>query len=149
VFQTDGSMAISSSTLTGNTSPAGTASGAFVGTFGSSGASLTLHNTIVAANSGQQCLLAPFGSGPVSLTSLGHNVFGDDSCGAPIAGDQTAADPILGQLAANGGPTWTHALLTGSPAIDAADLAASPATDQRGTVRPQGAGPDVGAFELE
>ncbi len=148
VFQTDGIMTISSSTLTGNTSPGGTASAAFVGTFGNSGASLTLLNTIVAGNSGQQCMIAPYGSGAVSLTSLGHNVIGDDSCGAPAGGDLTAADPVLGPLAANGGPTWTHALRTGSPAIDAADPDASPATDQRGTARPQGAGPDVGAFEL-
>ena len=56
---------------------------------------------------------------------------------------------LLGPLADNGGPTLTHALLAGSPAIDAADAAACPATDQRGVVRPRDAGCDVGAFELE
>jgi len=60
--------------------------------------------------------------------------------------------PLLGPLADNGGPTWTHALLAGSPAIDAADDAACVAppingVDQRGVARPQGVGCDVGAFE--
>ena len=50
-------------------------------------------------------------------------------------------------LADNGGPTLTHALVPGSPAIDID--ATGPATDQRGVTRPQGAGYDAGAFELE
>jgi predicted outer membrane repeat protein len=47
----------------------------------------------------------------------------------------------------NGGDTETHALVTGSPAVDAAP--SGPATDQRGIARPQGAAFDIGAFELE
>jgi hypothetical protein len=49
----------------------------------------------------------------------------------------------------NGGPTFTQALLKGSPAIDAGDPASPPSTDQRGFPRP-GAGhtkPSIGAFE--
>ena len=53
---------------------------------------------------------------------------------------------MLGPLADNGGPTLTHALLAGSPAIDAADTAVCPATDQRGVARD--AACDVGAFEF-
>jgi hypothetical protein len=48
----------------------------------------------------------------------------------------------------NGGPTKTVALQSGSPAIDAAVAANCPPTDQRGVSRPQGAGCDIGAFEL-
>jgi hypothetical protein len=48
----------------------------------------------------------------------------------------------------NGGPTKTIALVADSPAIDAADSASCPATDQRGVSRPQGNGCDIGAFEL-
>ena len=60
------------------------------------------------------------------------------------------ADPLIGPLQVNPpGNTATHALLPGSPAIDAAVLANCPPTDQRGVVRPQGAGCDIGAFELE
>jgi hypothetical protein len=42
----------------------------------------------------------------------------------------------------------THALLPGSPAIDAADPTTFPGTDQRGVTRPQGAAPDIGAYEF-
>lgn len=64
-------------------------------------------------------------------------------------------DPSLGPLEDNGGPTLTHALLPGSPAIDAADDAKCPSIDQRGIERPQDgdgngvATCDIGAFELE
>ncbi len=54
---------------------------------------------------------------------------------------------MLVPLADNGGPTQTHALLWGSPAIDAGDDASCPATDQRGAARPGGAHCDIGAFE--
>jgi predicted outer membrane repeat protein len=62
------------------------------------------------------------------------------------------ADPLLGPLQDNGGPTWTMALGPGSAAIDAgndATCAADPVNnrDQRGVVRPQGVHCDIGAFE--
>ena len=60
-----------------------------------------------------------------------------------------AVSSILSPLADNGGPTMTHALVPGSPAIDAVP-GADPecaGTDQRGTPRPQGVGCDIGAFE--
>ena len=70
-------------------------------------------------------------------------------------------DPKLGPLADNGGPTLTHALLAGSPAIDAGDPAAVagvgsvPAFDQRGapfgrvsTATQCPARIDIGAFEI-
>jgi len=63
--------------------------------------------------------------------------------------DRAGLDPRLGPLADNGGGFESYALLEGSPALDSADPSAMPAEDQRGTSRPQGAGPDVGAFELE
>jgi hypothetical protein len=68
----------------------------------------------------------------------------DNSCGFPVGGD-----PLLGPLADNGGPTLTHALLPGSPALNTALLPNCPPEDQRGVTRPQGAGCDKGAFELE
>ena len=54
----------------------------------------------------------------------------------------------LPPLADNGGSTWTHALLPGSPAIDAGDDAACPSTDQRDVARPQGLHCDIGAYEF-
>ena len=52
--------------------------------------------------------------------NFGYNLIGDSSgCSfAPAAGDLVNVDPFLGPLAANGGPTETHALLPGSDAID-------------------------------
>jgi predicted outer membrane repeat protein len=59
------------------------------------------------------------------------------------------SDPRLGTggLGNNGGPTETIALLSGSPAIDAADDGSCPGADQRGISRAQGAHCDMGAFE--
>lgn len=91
------------------------------------------------------------------VTSLGHNIVGDNSGALAFTGpgDLGNIDPMLGPLADNGGPTWTHAPLLGSPATDAVPLAdctdtngVSIATDQRGIVRPQGAACDIGSVEL-
>lgn len=62
--------------------------------------------------------------------------------GVPIANIR------LGALANNGGPTATIALQPGSVAVDKGVAIAGVTTDQRGTTRPQGSLPDVGAFEL-
>lgn len=87
-----------------------------------------------------------------SLESFGHNLVLSAN-GWPQAGynstDLIGVDPMLGPLQDNGGPTWTHALLAGSPAIDAADPVGAPADDQRGVPRPQGPGIDIGAFEYQ
>ncbi|HKC24965.1 MAG TPA: choice-of-anchor Q domain-containing protein, partial [Thermoanaerobaculia bacterium] len=58
-----------------------------------------------------------------------------------------AAEPLFGPLQDNGGPTPTHALLAGSPAVDFTCLASeAAATDQRG-VQHLGAYADLGAYE--
>lgn len=147
IFHTNGVMSIRYSTIADNSAPDGTAGGVFVGTFTEAGAALTYANSIVARNSGAQCFLAPFGSGAVSLTSGGHNLVGDTACFA-TGSDLIVADPRLDSLADNGGPTLTHALQPASPALDAADAATCPATDQRGVRRPQGSGCDIGAVEM-
>lgn len=58
-------------------------------------------------------------------------------------------NPRVGALANNGGPTQTHALLAGSPAIDAGDSSYFPGNDQRGAGFPRvrGGRLDIGAFE--
>ena len=123
--------------------------------------SFTVANSIVAGNSA--------GSDPDvtgladQTTSNGHNIFGSNvtvSAGGDIEGVSAGTlfasiDPSTGggQLAANGGPTQTIALrdIASNPALAGSDPGDTPATDQRGEVRPQPAGtdPDVGAFELD
>ena len=56
-------------------------------------------------------------------------------------GDGQDADPRLGPLQDNGGPTDTEALLVGSPAIDAGGTCGM--LDQRGTTRPRGSSCDI------
>jgi hypothetical protein len=148
LFITDGVVNVSSSTIADNTSPSFAPAAVFVGTFGDGSATLNLTNSIVAENFTEGCFLAPFGAGPVAINSLGNNVFTDGTC-FPVGSDKIVGSPGLEPLADNGGPTLTHALLAGSPAIDAANAATCPPTDQRGVARPQGAGCDVGAFEYE
>jgi len=57
-------------------------------------------------------------------------------------------DPLLDVLANNGGPTLTHALKAGSPAINAGNNVAGLTTDQRGFQRVAGGTADVGAYEF-
>jgi len=119
----------------------------------------SLRNTIIAnntANSASQdvCTASP-------LNSLGYNLI-ENNAGANIA-NITATniygqDPLLGSLADNGGPTLTHALLPGGPAIDKGS-SGSATTDQRGETRPvdnpnianatDGDGADIGAYEIQ
>ncbi len=86
-----------------------------------------------------------------SLTSNGHNLVGS-LLGCTLIGDLTGnitgVAPGLASLGDYGGSTETYALSPGSPAIDAADSADCPITDQRGVSRPQGAACDIGAYEF-
>jgi hypothetical protein len=87
-------------------------------------------------------------SGPNLVTS-GIQLEGGTSTG-PLP---LTADPQVGPLADNGGPTFTHGLLPGSPAIDAGDagLTPPPFNDQRGVgyARFVNGRVDVGAYEVQ
>jgi hypothetical protein len=120
----------------------------------SASATTSFRNSIMANNTdlsgfGPNCLNPNLGAGAATLTSNDHNLDSGVTCGFTQSGDRVNADPLLGPLADNGGPTWTHALMDNSPAIDAAGSATCPATDQRGVARPQGQGCDIGAYEAE
>lgn len=56
---------------------------------------------------------------------------------------------VSSTLADNGGVTQTLALLAASPALDSANPGNCPGADQRGIIRPQGSGCDIGAFETQ
>ncbi|MFC2108135.1 choice-of-anchor Q domain-containing protein [Candidatus Bipolaricaulota bacterium] len=108
----------------------------------------TMMNTVLAGNTPDDC------AGDVgSLISGGYNLESGTSCGCTQPTDQQNADPLLGPLADNGGPTLTHALLPCSPAIDAipAPYNGAPSADQRGFLRPYPANglADIGAVEMQ
>lgn len=136
IYNVSGIVTLTNATLDGNS--AGSGGGI------NNQATLNFRNTLLAGSGGGDC---------ISDGTIGDNVnnlLEDGSCLAAFSGD-----PGLDLLADNGGPTETHALLPGSPAIDAGDNATCLATDQRGTARPadgDGAGSgapdcDIGAFE--
>lgn len=109
----------------------------------------TVRNSIVAGNTDASGNTAPDISGTV--VSGGNNLIGS-LAGATfnaLASDIVNVNAMLAPLADNGGPMLTHALLAGSPAIDAGATDPLIPTDQRGISRPQGSASDIGAFELE
>lgn len=95
-----------------------------------------------------------------NTVSLGYNYSDDDSCDLNGSTDQqNAADPQLGALANNGGPTMTRLpagtspLVNAIPIVDCGDgdalAGATVTTDQRGVSRPQDTGCEIGSVELE
>jgi CSLREA domain-containing protein len=111
----------------------------------------SLNSSLIAGNTaenGPDCWLLP-------LAEPGHvaNLFGvSDGC-TPGGPDRAGADPRLSILGDHGGPTPTHALLAGSPAIDLAPSITCSGADQRGLPRPADGdadgilGCDAGAVE--
>ena len=88
------------------------------------------------------------------MTSHGFNLSSDDAGGNLNGpGDQINTEPLLGPLQDNGGPTFTHALLPGSPAINAGDpnFTPPPFFDQRGPGfdRVANGRIDKGSFEVQ
>lgn len=101
--------------------------------------STTLVNSVIAGNRGPDCRI----SGG-SILSIGMLIQNAQSCGIP----DVTGDPLLQPLAANGGPTRTHAVGAGSAAIGAGDAEFCLETDQRGVARPVGSPCTLGAFEV-
>jgi len=154
-----GNLQITSSTIAYNSAsaengtfgaaaPTPPPTGAFGGGIFGSG-STRIDSSIIALNNAP---IGPDFTGDGGLQSTGYNVIGNNA-GALISSQATdqigtpaaPIDPLLGSLADNGGSTFTHALQSGSPAIDHGDPAA-PVQDQRGYSRLRI--PDVGAFEF-
>ena len=110
-----------------------------------SGAASVEIGSSILANSTSGPYIVNFGG---TVTSLGYNL--SDNATGPDDGttDLLNTDPLLGPLQDNGGPTFTHALLAGSPAIDAGDPVSPVNTDQRGSARPVNGRIDIGAVEL-
>ncbi len=155
VFNANGLTTIRSTTITNNTAPEG--QGAGVSSAGDTFTSTVIGSSIIAANNTTDVDL--FNGGVNSFTSEGYNLIGDGNATGSFnkTGDQIIANnsPGLGPLANNGGPTRTHALLAGSPALNTIPQGTNGCggliltTDQRGVSRPQGTACDTGSFERQ
>lgn len=153
-------VTLTNSTLSGNAADDGAGSG-LGGALMVAGGSLTLTNVTLADNRAGFMGGAIWGASGITVTNTlfagsaagnpwGQNIHcggtyvsgggsfqtpngpADRACAKGIAID----DPLLGPLADNGGPTPTHTLLPGSPAVDAGKTSACPPLDQRGRARP-------------
>ena len=135
----DGGGNITNSTISGNNGGGISVTGA-----------LEIGNTILKAGASG----ANISNNGGSIASHGYNVCSDNGGGYLNGpGDQINTDPMLGLLQNNGGPTFTHELLKGSPAIDAGDpnFTPPPYYDQRGPgfSRVRNDRIDVGSFEVQ
>lgn len=110
--------------------------------------SLSLRNSILAGNGPHECYARNGASmsGIANLiTANSTNGHGDPGCPGVV----TTVDPGLAGLQMTApGRTPTMAISSTSSAVDAADPATAEPDDQRGVLRTQGAGPDIGAFEV-
>jgi hypothetical protein len=140
-----GTVTISNSTFSGN----------YIIEYGNGGgicnrATLEIGNTILNRTGFGENVFNNGGT----ITSAGYNLSNDDGGGYLNGpGDLINTDPLLGPLQDNGGPTQTHALLPGSPAVDAGDpsFAPPPWYDQRGPnfYRLRNDRIDIGSFEVQ
>ena len=148
-------VALASVTIGGNEATTGQGGGIY------NEAEIQIETTILSNNTASgvanNCELPTGGN----FTEFGYNLEDANTCGFTGTGDIINTDPLLGPLQDNGGPTFTHALPVGSPAIDAGnpsgctdiDGVTDLTTDQRGFTRPMdgdGDGDavcDIGAYE--
>ncbi|HNB52029.1 MAG TPA: choice-of-anchor Q domain-containing protein, partial [Anaerolineales bacterium] len=138
-----GAVTITNSTISGND-----AVGEGDGIYLAENSTLSLINTILTNHPDDDCAIYGAITGE-------NNLIDSLSCGVEPNFRLEAVSNFDPNLADNGGPTWTHALLPGSNAMDAVNCDDAPETDQRGVPRPQdgnGDGTflcDIGSFEAE
>jgi hypothetical protein len=141
-----GPLTIRNSTISGNSA---NGVGGGIRTSGSN-AALEIGNTILNTGTAGANLVNDSGT----VTSHGYNLSNDNGGGFLTGpGDQINTTPMLGPLQDNGGPTFTHELLIGSPAINAGDpnFTPPPDFDQRGSgfLRVYDGRIDIGSLELQ
>jgi hypothetical protein len=149
VYARNGSLAIHNSTLTNNNSWTGR--GVYV--LGADGTAIVdIQSTIIGQTDlpfeARDLIASVDVNGQITVTG-GHNLIRSQNDFAYITA--LTDDPQLGPLANNGGPTPTHALTAGSPAVNQGSNSLGLTTDQRGTAysRVIAGTADIGAFELQ
>lgn len=147
IYSVGNSLSITNCTVTKNVTPQG-GGGLWVNSNG-----CTIKNSIVADNSAS--FAHDIQAGGAFITSSGYNIVGDTILSfwvpgtSDILGNSTiaVADPELGPLQDNGGPTFTHAFDCSSIANNAGTNSGTPTTDQRGLPRQYNR--DIGAYEAQ
>jgi hypothetical protein len=142
--QGEATLAIGTSTISDNSAN----EGGGIYSFGSNATSLGMGNTILKTGITGENIHGSLGQ----VFSAGYNLSNDNGGGfLTAAGDQINTNPMLGPLQNNGGPTLTHGLLIGSPAINAGNPSFTPPPDfdQRGPGFPRvlAGRIDIGSFE--
>lgn len=161
IYNSSGTTSLYNVTVKQNTANADASGVGVGGGVANASGTLNFQNSIIAQNLNVVIInsfpVINFEDCSGTITSQGNNIMYDTS-DCTVNGTVTIANPNLGPLAKNGGPTSTHALLPGSPAIDAGNsggctdnLGAILTSDQRGFHRPVNGGIalrcDIGAFE--
>jgi len=115
------------------------------GIYNEGNSSPTLTNCILWDEGGSEIFNDASSNPTISYCIVQNGDVGDGA----ISSDIITEDPLLMDLADNGGPTWTCALQKGSSAIDTGVEIEEVTTDQRGVLRPQKRAYDIGAYEFE
>ena len=141
-IETDGDLTLTHVTAVANVAPSGANVAMLV-----PGSTFTPFATVLGLTATDDCRLVG-----TTVASAGSNRSADDTCDLTDPTDvMDAGDPELAALAADGGTTETMRPDETSPLVDAIPLEAcdpAVATDQRGALRPQGTGCDIGAVEV-
>ena len=162
MYNSAGAVTLVNTTVCRNSAYAGIPGGGGMGIY-NQGGTVNAKNSIIAANADGGGFEWDFGG---TLISQGYNLIGSNfgmtvtaATGDQVGTNASHVDPMVGPLQDNGGPTFTHALLNLSPAIDKGGGGTGLTTDQRGRPRPVrynasipepagGDGSDIGAVEL-
>jgi hypothetical protein len=143
IFNRNGTLTVLAATFSDNAAAEG---GGAIYNLGDGGTATTTIDGAILANSVSTTDLQGATRADGAQTAAGSQNLIEFQSG--FSGSITStADPQLGALADNDGATRTHLPTLTSPAVDASTLG-TPAVDQRGTSRPQGANRDIGAVEI-
>lgn len=136
-----GWLSLQNSSVLSNTTPAIFGG---QGIYSGFGGETYLTNSIIGYNAGADCLRVG------TIVSNGYNLDSDGTCfQSGVNNDISSPNLGVSSLADNGGATQTHALLTGSPAVETGNCSnGAVIVDQRGVPRPQANACDRGAFEV-